>query len=132
MGIHFKNINDVPAGWLRDAVWKASREYERRTKKVPVLQTPDRPRKRKRDAKVALEKERKVPHFTKRVSWTVHQFRHRLLDNDNTVTKELQDSLVDHSIIWDDTPKEIEAPNKRQTQIGKDETEYTLITIEEI
>jgi hypothetical protein len=127
MSLHFRSLKDVPEAW-QGIVFNELRKQN----KITDVQDSDSPAKQQRRGSLALDKEKAVPRFTKRVSWTVHQFRHRLCDGDNARTKELQDSFVDHGLIANDTLEEIEPPTKRQTKIAKEEVEYTEITIETI
>ncbi len=73
-----------------------------------------------------------VPPFDTPVRITYLSARHRLADPDGIQTKSATDGLVEAGILGSDTTKEVKAITSEQIKISKDETEYTLITIEEI
>jgi hypothetical protein len=128
--INFKDFESVPDAW-KDAVWNELRKQNNGKEVAGVCDTDETPKQKRRAANAPLQ-EGASPRFDNPVVIRVHQFRHRLCDHSNVYTKDVEDALVKGSIIKDDGPDYVKQVISEQTKIGKEEMEYTLITITEI
>jgi hypothetical protein len=134
MGLHFKDFNSLPDAW-KDAAWDALRKQKK--PEVNDVQPADSAAEPKRGEKNRVRKVRPkevqaLQRFAARINLRVHCYRHRLLDDDNTDIKALQDIIVALGLVENDTAAQVISEKPKQTKISKDKPEYTEITITEV
>ena len=73
-----------------------------------------------------------VTAFTSPVSIHLHSKRKRLVDADSVSAKAVIDGIVHAGLLQDDSPQFVAEVSYSQEKTAKDESEETIVTIQEL